>query len=207
MPLAVVVTAAALAAAAPAVPAKVAVPPIIVDLMTAPGVSAPAVSIAINEVEALFRSAGVRFIWRRGDHLPRALRVVIASEPGPALAARAGATPLGWLLFENEVPIREIHVSYANAERLMETSREIVGLISQKTIAERDLYLGRALGRALAHELGHYLLATKAHTPKGLLKGARTAQEFFAVDRSPFAMNAVERGRIVARVREEFDVA
>jgi len=201
------IVAAALAAVAPAVPVKVTAPPIIVDLTTSSALSAPAVTIAIEEVEALFRSAGVRFIWRRGDHLPRALRVVIDAEPGPARAARDGVTALGWLVFENGVPTREIHLSYANAARFLEASREVVGLIHQKTLAERDLLMGRALGRALAHELGHYLLATTVHTSKGLLKASRTAQEFFAVDRSPFAMNAVERGRIVARVREEFDVA
>jgi hypothetical protein len=32
--------------------------------------------------------------------------------------------------------------------------------------------LPRALGRALAHELGHYLLARRAHSPTGLMREA-----------------------------------
>jgi hypothetical protein len=33
-----------------------------------------------------------------------------------------------------------------------------------------DLILGRALGRALAHEVGHYLLGTTHHAPRGLMR-------------------------------------
>lgn len=33
-----------------------------------------------------------------------------------------------------------------------------------------DLFLSRALGRALAHEIGHYLLGTSRHTARGLMR-------------------------------------
>ncbi len=33
-----------------------------------------------------------------------------------------------------------------------------------------DLFLTRALGRALAHEIGHYLLGTSRHTARGLMR-------------------------------------
>jgi hypothetical protein len=33
-----------------------------------------------------------------------------------------------------------------------------------------DLFLARALGRALAHEIGHYLLGTSRHTARGLMR-------------------------------------
>jgi hypothetical protein len=33
-----------------------------------------------------------------------------------------------------------------------------------------DLFLARALGRALAHEIGHYLLPTRGHTVRGLMR-------------------------------------
>src|SRR5262245_54359951 len=39
------------------------------------------------------------------------------------------------------------------------------------TFSERnDLLLSRALGRALAHEIGHYLLGTSRHTSRGLMR-------------------------------------
>jgi hypothetical protein len=202
MSIAALVTAAL--AVAPAAPATMAIPPIVVELATIPDVSASVVSIAIEETQALFRNAGVEFIWRRNQRSLGALRVVIGSETGPA---RDGSTPLGWVLFENGEPVPEIHLSYENAQRFMEFSREVVGIASHKTMAERDMLLGRALGRALAHELGHYLLATKEHTKKGLLKGSRTAQEFFSPDRSTFSMDLAQRRLIAARVRQEFNLA
>lgn len=204
MSIAVIVAAALAAAAAPAAPATFAVPPIVVDLAATTDVSSSVVSIAIAETDALFRSAGVRFIWRRSERALGTLRVLIGAEAGPA---RDDRTPLGWLSFENGAPAREIHLSYNNAVRFMEASREVVGVVNDKTLAERETLLGRALGRALAHELGHYLLATKQHTSKGLLKGSRTAQEFFSPDRSPFSMDLAERRQVAARVRKEFDLA
>jgi hypothetical protein len=40
-----------------------------------------------------------------------------------------------------------------------------------------DLFVARALGRALAHEIGHYLLGTARHTPHGLMRERFTPQE------------------------------
>src|SRR5262245_25980693 len=189
---------------APAAPAALLTPPVIVDLATIPAVSPTLVATAIDETQAIFRAAGVSFIWRHNQRSLGALRVVIGDETGPATV---GTTPLGWVLFENGEPSREIHLSFENAQRFMELSREVVGVARNKTLAERDMLLGRALGRALAHELGHYLLATKEHTKKGLLKASRTAQEFFSHDRSSFSMDLTERRLIAARVRSEFNLA
>ena len=197
-PIAAILTVALAGAAAPAAPALT-VPPIIVDVALLTEVSPLVVSAAIDETQAIFRSAGVAFLWRRGSTSIGALRVMLSDERGPA---RDDAMPLGWLMFENGEPTRDIHLSYANAEVFMEQSREVVG-VGQKTLAERY----RLLGRALAHELGHYLLATTTHTPKGLLKGRRSAQEFFSPDRSSFAMDLGERREVAARVLKEFDLA
>ena len=38
------------------------------------------------------------------------------------------------------------------------------------TIVGHEILIGRALGRALSHELGHYLLKSKVHTPHGLMR-------------------------------------
>jgi hypothetical protein len=203
MPIAAI-AALALASAAPSAPVNRSMPPIVIDVSAVPEVSAALLATILAETDALYRSAGVRFAWRR-DASPHAmLHVFISNETGPP---RHGTTPLGWLEFEQDVPAHDVHVSYANAVQFMSDAREVIGAVSEKTIAERDGLLGRALGRALAHELGHYLLATKEHSPKGLLKGARTAREFFAVDRSALAIPLVERGQIVARLSRESEVA
>jgi hypothetical protein len=40
-----------------------------------------------------------------------------------------------------------------------------------------DTFLGRALGRVLAHEIGHYLLGTAQHTMRGLMRAQFTPQD------------------------------
>ena len=201
MSIAVIVAAALAAAASPVVNRTA--PPIVIDLDAVSDVSPSLVAIAIAETDAVFRGAGVRFIWRRGASRRALLHVSITNESGPA----RGNTPLGWLVFEDDVPGHEIHLSYGNAKQYLEESREVVGSVFQKTIAEREMLIGRALGRALAHELGHYLLATKQHSSRGLMKGARTAHELFSLDRSGFAIERLDRLHIAARVSKESDVA
>ena len=55
------------------------------------------------------------------------------------------------------------------------------------------------MGRALAHEMGHYLLASKVHTPKGLMATKRSASDLFANDRSHFRIDDVQRSTMAAR--------
>ena len=71
------------------------------------------------------------------------------------------------------------------------------------TRAERQVMLGRVMGRALAHELAHYLLATKIHTARGLLKAVRSAQEFFSIEQSRFQLEPEQRTQIAERLRAE----
>ena len=67
---------------------------------------------------------------------------------------------------------------------------------------EVDTLLGRMLGRALAHELGHYLLRSPTHTRSGLMRGDRTVQEFLAPGRLGFEVDAVQHRAVADRVRE-----
>ena len=50
------------------------------------------------------------------------------------------------------------------AERAARRLADLPGMVER--------LLPRALGRALAHELGHYLLARRAHSPTGLMREA-----------------------------------
>jgi hypothetical protein len=179
-------------------------PPIVVALVADPHVAPSVVRLVEAEVDEIFRAAGVRFLWRDTPASAASLLVSIDSGSGPDIDA---FTPLGWLVFENGAPTPRIHISYPNAERFMDRAREVIGVVSTKTVAERETLFGRLMGRALAHELGHYLLETKTHTAKGLLKGTPTAQEFFSSTRSSFAIAPVERSQIAARLRKPLDLA
>jgi len=79
-------------------------------------------------------------------------------------------------------------VSYANAMSLVRAA-EGVGTISRMTVMELRTLLSRALGRALAHEIGHYLLGSKDHSAAGLMKGSHVASDFLAPQRDGFEID------------------
>ena len=74
-------------------------------------------------------------------------------------------------------------------------------------MTQRETLLARAMGRALAHELGHYLLASKAHTERGLMKAVMTAVELFMPDSGGFRIEPAQRRAVAARLRGEPMVA
>jgi hypothetical protein len=115
-----------------------------------------------------------------------ALRVTINDDSGPE---RGEGVPIGWIVFDRfGTPTGDIHLSYANAMQLV---RAVEGnaTVSRMTVLELRTRLARALGRALAHELGHYLLASKTHTQTGLMKAKRPASEFLRASRSGFEID------------------
>ena len=54
------------------------------------------------------------------------------------------------------------------------------------------------LGRALAHEIGHYLLRTPGHSKSGLMRAAQTAADLIRDDRGPFRVTEVQRRLVLA---------
>jgi hypothetical protein len=190
--------------------------PVVVNVVVGPGVPPALVSRLLEETSSIWHAGGVEFVWQRaaepsvlptrptetGPYSASALRVVIGHYPG--VSRDRHKMPLGWIAFDGEhEPQREIYLSYVNAQSLMESAGPVVGAIERLLPLQRDLLLARALGRALAHELGHYLLASRVHTAWGVLKGNRTASELFSIGRPGFGIDAAQRRQIAARMRGE----
>jgi hypothetical protein len=195
--------------------------PVIVTVVVAPTISVSLVTRVLGEAGAIWRAAGFTLVWDRLPEeavsgpavasavrvaAPATLRVVIGGDRG-IRTNDPNVKTLGWIVFEAGSPLQEIYVSYANTTALFEASQDVVGRISSKTIAEREMLLGRAMGRALAHEIGHYLLASKVHTAKGLMQAKRGAAELFSPPRSGFQLQADERRLIAARLNATAPVA
>jgi hypothetical protein len=192
-------------------PKAFSLPPMIVNVATVADVPASLVARMLDETDAIWRGSGFTFLWRHaarevvpyartseaGPYVPTTLRVVVGNDPGTSFN---GKLPLGWIRFDDErTPEQEIYVSLGNAQQFIVGARGIVGILAEMPSTQRELLLGRAMGRALAHELGHYLLASKAHAAKGLMRANRTASEFFSIDRRSFAIDPAERRAMVAR--------
>jgi len=200
--------------AAPAITAFTSVPPMIVNVVSAPNIPASLVSSLLAETDAVWRGSGFTFVWRRatrevdpyasgneaGPYPAAILRVVIGNETRPM---RDDRLPLGWIRFDDAAPGQEIYLSYASVGQLMAAAREVVGLLSQMPLKQREILCARALGRVLAHELGHYLLASKIHTNRGLMKASPSAREFFAAEGLGFQIDPSQRQAIAARLRRD----
>jgi hypothetical protein len=56
------------------------------------------------------------------------------------------------------------------------------------TIPYQHDLLGRVLGRALAHEIGHYLLRSREHSALGLMRAQHPVTELLSDDRRRFGL-------------------
>ena len=194
-----------------AAPVTAALPQVTVAVDVAVDLPPLVVSVALQEADAIWRPTGVTFAWRiapraianPADPCPPSsmLRVVIGEAHGNAPPDQI---PIAWIVFDEEnMPARDIYVSHRNALEFLTSARGAGPAIAQMTRSEQNMRLGRAMGRALAHELGHYLLASKAHARRGLMQASHTAYSFFDIDRSGFEIDKAMRQEVAARLRHE----
>jgi len=113
-----------------------------------------------------------------------------ASLPGPGRPFRDGRQQLAGLVFTAGVPGHLMTASW-NVARDMAAGAGLPGA------AGNDL-AARLLGRAVAHEIGHYLLRTRDHAPRGLMRAVFTVRDVRG-DRSelllePAQIRALEAG-------------
>jgi hypothetical protein len=62
----------------------------------------------------------------------------------------------------------------------------------------RDVINGRVLGRALAHEIGHYLLRSRQHSAIGLMRARQSTIDLVGLDRRHFTLTPEEFRRLVS---------
>jgi len=190
------------------------IPPMIVTVVTAGEISSRLVAAVLAEADAIWRPNGVSFVWRRvpplqsasqsierAPYVSNTLRLTIGDERG---TGHDGRLPLGWIRFDDvTVPQQEIYLSHANAQAMLESASSVVGIVNQMPLSQRETLLARAMGRALAHELGHYLLTSKANTAHGLMKAVLTAVELFQPGNGALRIEPAQRRAVAARLRGE----
>jgi hypothetical protein len=106
---------------------------------------------------------------------------------------------LGWIEFVDGRPSNHITVSTGAAAALLRASRWN-GL--PKTV--QRTFLVRAMTRAIAHELGHYLLASRDHVVHGLMRGQLTADDIMQPRKSSYRLDRaqvqqLQHGALLAR--------
>jgi hypothetical protein len=142
-------------------------------LTTAPAVSPEARAALIEETTAIWAHSGVRLEWLDPGGPPRGgRRLRLLAVERPSLDPPAGAVILGELLrFETgAIAMVSLHEAAGVVER--------VRLRHGITPRFGETAVGRVLGRAAAHEIGHYLLNSPTHAAHGLMRARFDSLEF-----------------------------
>ena len=156
-----------------------------------------------NETEVLWRPYGVHLEWTdspdrgaapSGLSLEAILERRIIDEPG----LPKWATVLGLASLKRNAPsARPIRVSLDATESVL-ALRTISRTSTGRIVFDHDL--GRALGRVLAHEIGHLLLGAPYHDDVGLMRKVFRPDELAALDRVPFRLTCVDVARLRGRI-------
>ncbi len=175
-------------------------PSIPVAVFAPPDVKDSFVDGICAETDAIWRPAGITFAWRRlaSKDAVDASQLTVSIESRRLLAAE-NHSPLGWITFTGNEPEPSIHLSIGGVEDLLGTAEDL----DDRVAARHVMLIERALGRALSHEIGHYLLGTKAHTSRGLMRANWPPREVFAEGLRGFELTPQERDVAVQRVRTE----
>ena len=128
------------------------------------------------EAESIWKLGHVRLKWLRESTEADegiTLRVLAVARPVPKTSKFAAWT-VAELLRLNGTQATAI-ASTISAKRILDQSRW--ELLAEPT-ALQDQRLGLVLGRAVSHEIGHYLLQTNTHASRGLMRARIDAREF-----------------------------
>jgi hypothetical protein len=151
-----------------------------------------------EEAASLWRPYGVELEWAAQtpvecEGLEFEVDANIEKFPFAQWVAVLGQASLGGDPFHN----RSVHVSFGATERLL-IDRAADGP-SAWVVSDRDL--ARALGRVLAHEIGHVLLAAPYHEHDGLMRANFAPRDLLYPDRAPFRLSNGSIWRLKTRVR------
>ena len=87
-------------------------------------------------------------------------------------------------VFIDGVPGNVVNVSVAAADRLLKDAPWLDGRPMRQAPQDlQDKLISTMIGRALAHEIGHYLLASRKHASDGLMRPLITPAEFVRIGR------------------------
>lgn len=136
-------------------------------------VSAASASASVSE----FASASAT----TGPALARIYVIITPGESGTADREElARVRPLASILFVDRKPTTLINVYPREVLRLLSASRLDDKGLADHPRALQERLIGRVLGRAVAHEIGHFLFASRDHASSGLMRATHRMDHLLA---------------------------
>ena len=134
---------------------------------------------------AALPAGGTEVPPEEGSH-PQITVVVTPDMPDALRSAPPSARVMASILFVNGKPTTLIGAYPGEVYRLLDTMRMEVRPISDRPAALRHRLTGRVLGRAVAHELGHYLYGSADHAQDGLMRARHRVDDLTSPFRNAF---------------------
>lgn len=161
-------------------------PRLSVRLATAATLPPDAKAVMVDEVQRIWAAVGVRIDWvGPGVELEgrRSIRALVVS-PASRTAAALHSWPIAELLRDDSGQPLAV-ASIDAARRVIDVAGH-----AHEPAAMTTRRLGMVLGRAIAHEIGHDLLATAAHASHGLMRTRISADDLVDLRAGGFGLDA-----------------
>ena len=159
--------------------------------------SGPALSTVQNEASRIWLRHGVALAWTQPAAAPcdTIEEIVFNDDDLVKLAGGKTDAALARTVFHGRS--RTIYVSAPRAFNMLAQLRDKFLTLSND--GERDFRGGTLLGRVVAHELGHALLTTMAHSEGGLMRPVFGLKDVLSDDERLTELTAVESNRLAMR--------
>lgn len=177
-------------------------PTLHINLASSLELSAVSTGALVAEVNAIWWNSNLSLVWRTVDvseplpAMPDAedwLRVLVLARHKPGAEETSALTVGEFVHTEGARPLAV--ASLTAARRIVDDSIRLHALEGPK---DYDRRIGVVLGRAVAHEIGHYLLGP-SHVSHGLRRANIDALEFADVRSRTFMLDELGRALLIRR--------
>jgi hypothetical protein len=153
---------------------------------------------AVSEAAAVWIAYGVEVDRPDSDPSSDCDRVhkVIRVSLSASQRARKREHVLGEALYDANAADWMIILHYTDVVRIATDARAFGEHAAFWPAPVRDQIIGRALGRVLAHEIGHILLRQSQHSTTGLMQAGQVASRLADYSRDALALTQIERARL-----------
>jgi hypothetical protein len=169
-------------------------PALVLNLrLTSTQVLPPVSAAALMAETSAIWGGHIQLGWLTGDAVDdeaTTLRVIVLARAVPP-AGETSPWTVGELVRMEGARALAI-ASITGARRIVEEAR--LPLIDLPAVHDRRL--GVVLGRAVAHEIGHYLLRTSTHASHGLMRARIDAREFADLRSGPFRLDVAAQAHM-----------
>jgi hypothetical protein len=139
------------------------------------------------ELQRLLTPAGIDVLWRELVHRKAGEDfdiVVVGSFQGSCSVTELSSQQTGGL--ESEISLAETSISNGRILPFLNVDcgrlvRMLAPQLEPLSVLSRQVMLGRALGRVIAHEIYHIVAQTATHHDKGVTKAALSARDLTVV--------------------------